>query len=177
MYAALIALSVLAPQAAGQSQPPKTEKPWKIRITKQEEPGIPMIVTGRVVDQSSRPLTGVKVYVYHTDATGKYQLPGQQGNRLQGTMWTNKEGRFEFRTIRPGLYPGAREGEHFHFTLTEGGISDHFANVMFRELSATKLVVAIGKQGESAKEFTGFAWKPDREINGQRLDVEFKVMR
>jgi protocatechuate 3,4-dioxygenase beta subunit len=134
-----------------------------------------MILTGRVIDQDGRPLPNVKVHVYHTDAQGRYQLPGKDGFRLTGDVWTNGKGRFEFRTIRPGPYPGATTGEHFHLKLTEGGIPDHFASIEFFDDREVKLPVAVGKQGGSATYYTQFGWKPDPQINGQRVEVDLKV--
>lgn len=162
----LIAVMALAQQG---------ERPWKIRITDAKEPGTPMIVAGRVVDKGKKPLAGVKVYVYHTDAAGLYHKPGQQGNRLSGTMWTNSEGKFEFRTIRPAPYPGGKNGEHFHFELSGGGLPKSFATIeFFDDRPADKLKVSTGKMGGSATYHRGFAWKPDRSIKGQRIDVELR---
>ena len=167
----------------------QADKSWKIRITAENEPGIPMIVAGKVVDEHGAAIPGVKVYVYHTDADGLYQKKGPDGRslggfRLNGTMWTNAEGKFEFRTIRPAPYPGSKSGEHFHFKLTEGGIPDHFANIEFYDdRPRNKLVVSIGKQGESSRYDTSFAWKEDtwkegaKETKGQRLEVVFRVIR
>lgn len=156
----------------------QVDKPWKIRITSEDEPGIPMIVAGRVVDSNGTPLPAVKVYVYHTDAKGLYHRAGESGFRLNGTMWTNSEGKFEFRTIRPAPYPGAKSGEHFHFKLSEGGLPASFAFIEFYDDRPTnKLVVGTGKEGGSSKYFTGFAWKPDAKIKGQRLEVDLKVDR
>ncbi|MBV6457856.1 MAG: hypothetical protein HONBIEJF_00976 [Fimbriimonadaceae bacterium] len=153
----------------------QAERPWKIRITDAREPGIPMIVSGRVVDKSRNPMAGVRVHVYHTDANGLYQKPGKQGHRLSGTMWTNADGKFEFRTIRPVPYPGGKSGEHFHIELSGGGLPNSFATIQFFDDRPTdKLHVATGRMGGSATYHKGFAWKPDKSINGQRLDVELR---
>lgn len=154
------------------------DKPSKIRITTENEPGIPMIVSGRVIDQNKVPLAGVKMYIYHTDAAGLYQKPGQHGNRLHGTLWTDKDGKFEFRTIRPAPYPGSTSGEHFHIGLTGGGLPDSYANIMFREdRPDEKLVIGVGKMNGSSRNYSGFAWKPDPKIKGQRLEIELRMVR
>lgn len=154
------------------------ERPSKIRITAENEPGIPMIVTGKVIDQNRMPLSGVKVYIYHTDAEGLYNTAGQAGNRLHGTLWTDKEGKFEFRTIRPAPYPGSRSGEHFHLLLSGGGLSDSFANVAFFDDRQTdKLQISVGREGTSARNYSGSPWKPDAKIKGQRLDLELRIVR
>jgi protocatechuate 3,4-dioxygenase beta subunit len=168
----LTALLLVTP--ALQSEQANPEHAWRIRITSPSEPGIPMVVTGRLVDQEGKPLPEVQLFVYHTDAKGLYRLPGQDGHRLKGTMWTNREGKFEFLTIHPGPYPGSKSGEHFHFEITGGGLPDSFAGIEFH---GDELVVYSGKKGGSATYYPGIAWKPDPEINGERLDVELKLAR
>ncbi len=154
---------------------PADERPWKIRIAGETEPGIPMLVTGRVVDQNGRPVSGVKLYVFHTDATGRYNSgTGDESNpRLKGTLWTNAEGKFEFRTIRPGVYPGQARGEHFHMELSEGGISLHKANISFWEDRPVKLTLDV----TGSPRIERFNWKSDPEIGGQRLEIELPVRR
>ena len=168
----LAVAAVVSPAVANDQASP--ERPWKIRITSPGEPGIPMVVAGRLVDQAGKPLPDVRVFVYHTDANGLYQLPGQDSHRHNGTMWTNGEGKFEFRTIHPGPYPGTKSGEHFHFEISGGGLPDSFAGVEFH---GDKVVVYSGRKAGSATHYEGNPWKPDPEINGQRLDVELKLTR
>ena len=86
------------------------------RIAPPSEPGVPMVVHGRVV-RSSKPLANVIVFAYQTDRTGVYNAPGVQGWRLRGWARTDKDGRFEFRTIRPGSYPGTRNPAHIHLSV------------------------------------------------------------
>ncbi len=67
------------------------------------------------------PAAGVVLYVYHTDASGRYSpLPGGPP-RLRGWMRTDGEGRYRYRTIRPGPYPGRRQAAHVHTQLWGGG--------------------------------------------------------
>jgi protocatechuate 3,4-dioxygenase beta subunit len=155
----------------------QAEKPSDIRITKEGEPGTPMLVRGVVLDQQNKPIPGVRIYVYQTDASGQYNRPGADGHRLSGTLWTSKEGMFSFRTIRPGLYPGTRRGEHFHLELSGGGIRDHRARIDFYEDRDPKLVVTVGREGGPSYRETRFAWRPHPEIDGQLLKIELRVTR
>lgn len=87
-----------------------------------DEPGTRLIVSGRVFDETGkRGVPGVKLYAYHTDAKGGYGsiIPGQ--SRLKGTVVTNAEGRFEWRTIRPMPYPGGGNPAHIHIEASGGG--------------------------------------------------------
>jgi len=108
--------------------------PWKIVITSKDEPGEPLIVIGRVFASDGKtPVEGIRVHVYHTDAKGYYN-PGttsSQKPRLNGTMSTNGEGRYEYRTIRPGSYPESRNPAHVHYVITGKGFSEQYDELEF----------------------------------------------
>jgi protocatechuate 3,4-dioxygenase beta subunit len=90
------------------------------RIAPDSEPGTPLVIHGRAVaDDGRTPLANAVVFAYHTDRTGVYDRPGAAPHswRLRGWARTDAEGRFEFRTIRPGAYPNTNIKAHVHFTL------------------------------------------------------------
>ncbi len=93
--------------------------PWKTTIVADGEPGEPLIVSGTIYAPDGRtPLEGINLFVYQTDATGVYSTSGGGGDnrstRIHGLMRSNKEGRYEFRTIKPGSYPNSRNAAHIH---------------------------------------------------------------
>lgn len=92
--------------------------PWRINIAPDKEAGEPLIVSGTIFAPDGRtPMKGISLYVYQTDATGRYSTSGNGDNRntrLHGQMWTNAEGRYEFRTIKPASYPGSTNPAHIH---------------------------------------------------------------
>ena len=86
------------------------------------EPGTRLVVHGQVFDPSgTKPVAGVSVYAYHTDAKGRYNSIGKSEPRLRGWVTTDAQGKFELRTIRPGSYPGRRDPAHIHFNAWGGG--------------------------------------------------------
>ena len=88
------------------------------RIAPATEPGTPLVVHGRVVQKDGvTPAAGITVFAYQTDATGVYNARGVRGWRLKGWAKSDAQGRFEFRTIRPGSYPGTRNPAHIHITI------------------------------------------------------------
>lgn len=96
-----------------------------------KEPGTRLIVSGQVFDPSgTKPVPGVKVYAYHTDATGVYNKPDAREPRLKATIVTDAEGRFELRTIRPGSYPGGGGPAHIHFELSGAGYGKQWPDEM-----------------------------------------------
>ena len=90
------------------------------RIAPEREPGTPLVIAGRVYRPDGRtPAPGITVFAYHTDRTGVYDVRsnGPHSWRLKGWAITDADGRFEFRTIRPGAYPGRTEPQHVHFSI------------------------------------------------------------
>lgn len=90
------------------------------RIAPAEEPGVPMVIHGRVMQPDGRtPAANVTVFAYQTDAKGLYDDPanGPHSWRLRGWARTDAGGRFVLRTIRPEPYPANRIPAHVHFTI------------------------------------------------------------
>lgn len=104
---------------------------WKTVLTRAGEPGAPLVVTGRVYAADGRtPVEGVTLHVYHTDARGLYSEKDGQGGppdpRIKGSVRTDRDGRYEFRTIRPASYPGTRNPQHIHAKLSGAGYAERW---------------------------------------------------
>jgi protocatechuate 3,4-dioxygenase beta subunit len=99
----------------------------------------PTLVRGRVVDAKGRGVADAVVDVWQTgsDATYDVQRPGFQGMDMRGTLVSDADGRFSFRTVRPRSYPvptdgpcgdmlramkhHARRPAHIHFMIAAPG--------------------------------------------------------
>lgn len=102
---------------------------WKTAIVSEAERGEPLVISGRILAPDQRtPLEGMTLYVYQTDATGVYTTSGgdNRGTRINGVMKTGADGRYEFRTIRPGSYPGSRQPQHIHAYLSGPGYPEYW---------------------------------------------------
>lgn len=95
---------------------------WSVVIPPAGEPGEPMVISGTIYKPDGvTPVAGAELEVYHTDASGLYGPQGNSAPRLKGRMRTGVDGRYEFRTIRPGHYPNARIPAHVHARLFAPG--------------------------------------------------------
>ena len=107
-------------------------KPTDNDLTRQHkgEPiGERIIVSGRVLDENSRPVPNALVEVWQANAAGRYPHQADQHNAPldpnfsgAGRTLTDAQGRYRFVTIRPGEYPwrnhyNAWRPAHIHFSL------------------------------------------------------------
>ena len=99
------------------------------RQHKAEPLGERIIVSGRVLDENSRPLANTLLEIWQANAAGRYLHEVDQHNAPldpnftgAGQVLTDSEGRYRFITIRPGEYPwrnhyNAWRPAHIHFSL------------------------------------------------------------
>lgn len=83
------------------------------------EPGMEgtrLRVGGLALDPSCRPLSNVLVDLWQADAQGRYD---NSGYRLRGHQFTDAQGRWQFDTVLPALYPGRTR--HLHVKLQPRG--------------------------------------------------------
>lgn len=88
-----------------------------------------IIVTGRVLDESNRPVPNALIEVWQANACGRYIHKIDQHNAPldpnftgAGRVLTDKNGEYRFTTIRPGSYPwrnheNAWRPSHIHFSV------------------------------------------------------------
>lgn len=150
----------------------------RARIAPPDEPGEPLTLTGRVIDQAGRPQAGVIVYAYHTDRTGIYPPPGmptgeaaRRHGRLRAWAQTDSHGQYRFDTIRPGSYPGRDVPEHIHMHVIEPGRATYYIDdVMFRDdpkltpQQARHLSIRRAGSGVVAPERRDGVWLIHRDI-------------
>lgn len=108
--------------AAGGSSASPDATGWRARLTSDAEAGEALVVSGTIYGADGKtPLEGATLFVYHTDARGLYaDVSGEPRAvaRLRGRMLTGRDGRYEFRTIKPASYPGGTNPAHIHASVT-----------------------------------------------------------
>ena len=67
---------------------------------------------GLVLTRACRPVAGALLDLWHADENGDYD---DRGFRYRGHLFSDAAGRYRFRTILPGLYPGRTR--HYHLKV------------------------------------------------------------
>ena len=121
-----IFLMLIAALAAASGPPPTPEPPAGVSsvgtIAPAGEPGQRLVIAGQVfAPDGETPVSGAVVYAYQTDSSGEYHNDTSRIAKLHGWARTDAQGRFEFRTIHPGAYPGREIPAHVHFHAWGGG--------------------------------------------------------
>lgn len=82
---------------------------------------------GRVIDLGGRARGGAMIEIWQCDAQGLYDHPRQPGRERRdtafqgyGRMSVDAEGRYRFRTLKPGAYPGRTPHIHLRVATADG---------------------------------------------------------
>jgi protocatechuate 3,4-dioxygenase, beta subunit len=84
-------------------------------------------VMGRVLDADGRPVRGARVEVWQANTHGRYTHPDDSNGapldpNFEGyaDLLTDDEGRYRFKTVKPGAYPAgsAMRPPHIHFGVS-----------------------------------------------------------
>jgi protocatechuate 3,4-dioxygenase, beta subunit len=99
----------------------------QLKGSKKVAKGEIVIINGIVTDQDCKPVENALVEIWQACATGKYKHlsdpnPAKLDPDFQywGRAYTDKEGRYSFKTIRPGSYPATStwtRPAHIHFKV------------------------------------------------------------
>ncbi len=126
----LVPAPYLAPQYTAPS-----DAPARAVMAGANEPGERLVVTGRVLD-GAEPIAGASIFIFQTDAAGRY-APDRSGNdaelepRLRGLLRTDRQGQYQYETIRPGSYNG--NAAHVHYVVKADGYKARLLDLWFED--------------------------------------------
>ncbi len=102
-----------------------------------------IIVAGRVVDENDRPIPDTLIEIWQANSAGRYVHEVDQHDAPldlnflgAGRCVTDADGRYEFRTIKPGAYPwrnhpNAWRPNHIHLSLFGPTIATRLVTQMY----------------------------------------------
>lgn len=109
--------------------------PFRSRIARPNEPGAPLIVSGRVLGAPAcSPIPEAVLDVWQTNRRGLYsRILGFGEFFLRGRLRTSQEGTYRLETIIPGRYPLGRfaRPRHIHFMISAPGWKDLTTQIFF----------------------------------------------
>ena len=102
-----------------------------------------IIVTGRVLEEDGRPVRNALVEIWQANAAGRYRhdvdrhpAPLDPNFSGAGRALTDRDGRYEFITVKPGAYPwqnhpNAWRPAHIHFSVFGRAFSSRLVTQMY----------------------------------------------
>ncbi|WP_159964426.1 protocatechuate 3,4-dioxygenase subunit beta [Profundibacterium mesophilum] len=104
-----------------------------------------IIVHGRLLDGSGRPVPGALIEIWQANSAGRYRHPGDRHDAPLdpafsgcGRTLSGADGSYSFRTIRPGAYPWPNGGNdwrpaHIHFSVFGTAFAQRLVTQMYFE--------------------------------------------
>jgi protocatechuate 3,4-dioxygenase alpha subunit len=102
--------------------------------------GAPVILRGRVLEEGGRPCVNAVLEAWQADAEGRFAHPldpqaaqADPGFLGWGRAWTDAEGRYDFRTVRPGGFddPAGPRAPHINLLVIGSGIMGRLLTTVF----------------------------------------------
>ena len=105
--------------------------------------GTPIVVSGRVTDERGEPVRKALIEVWQANRWGKYEHPDDitdapldPGFKGWGRMLTDAEGRYRFRSVKPGAYPNPgydnwMRPPHIHYSIFAAGVMQRLITQMY----------------------------------------------
>ena len=157
-----------------------------------------IVVHGRLLDENGRPVPHTLVEIWQANAGGRYRhvtdtylAPLDPNFGGCGRALTDAEGRYAFRTVKPGAYPWPNgintwRPAHIHFSVFGSGFGQRLITQMYFEgdplIPLCPIAGAIPDREAlerliapldmpAAKPFDCLAWKFDIVLRGRRSTV------
>lgn len=105
--------------------------------------GQPIVVSGRVTDERGNPVRKALIEVWQANRWGKYEHPDDRTDapldpnfKGWGRMLTDDDGRYRFRSIKPGAYPNPGYDDwyrppHIHYSIFAAGLMQRLITQLY----------------------------------------------
>jgi protocatechuate 3,4-dioxygenase beta subunit len=149
-----------------------------------------IIVSGRVLDENSRPIPHTLLELWQANAAGRYlhnkdqhYAPLDPNFPGVGHAVTDAEGRYRFLTIRPGAYPwknhhNAWRPAHIHFSLFGPAFATRLVTQMYFPgdplLPTDPIFNCVSDEQARSRLISSFDW--DITIPEQALGFKFDIV-
>jgi len=95
----------------------KRRAPHTARLRAPGDPGLQLVVSGRVVGTDAAVIPNATIEVWQTDHLGHYDVGGY---RYRATLVASSSGDYSFDSVMPGHYPD-RVCQHIHYLVAAPG--------------------------------------------------------
>jgi len=95
----------------------KRNAPRTTHLRAPGDAGLPVTVSGRVLDTRGDALPGAAIEIWQADHHGRYDIDGY---RYRASLLAGGAGAYRFDSVMPGHYPG-RVGQHIHYLVSAPG--------------------------------------------------------
>jgi protocatechuate 3,4-dioxygenase alpha subunit len=143
-----------------------------------------IVITGRVLDGAGAPVPDALLEIWQANAAGRYDHPDDTRDTLLdrhfsgfGRAGTDAQGRFRFRTIKPGPVPGAEgsmQAPHINVSVFARGLLKRLVTRIYfpdEPLNAHDPVLAL--LPDAARRTTLIAQPGEGE---SKLDLRFDIV-
>jgi protocatechuate 3,4-dioxygenase beta subunit len=110
-------------QAESGSASGESKKSRLVDLWQPGDPGQRMNIRGRVTSIDGTPLAGIPISIRQADGNGDYT------DNYQTTLMSDDKGRFQFGSVVPGNYSGAK---HVHVTVYTDGYQYFDTSILFK---------------------------------------------
>lgn len=143
-----------------------------------EAVGQRVLIHGRILDQNCQPVKDANVEIWQACASGKYNNPRDPNPapldpnfRYWGETYTDENGAYAFKTVKPGAYPADVSWDrppHIHFRIAKLGYRELVTQMYFKgdPLNDSDAIILNLPEVSRSSVIVDFVEQPDGSLRG-----------